>query len=178
MWDNYNRPTYIRRGIIALLILITAMAQNTVGGLPAFFGAHVNLIIPLIVATAMFERGIAGLGFGLFAGVLLDTCATNSDGFYSFVIMATGFVCGTMITYYLRNNIVTAFVLCLISSVLCNTLYWLCFIVFRGIDSAGYIYLRYYLPSVVCTVIFTPLYYHIIRKLSERIKNEHRTFTF
>ena len=178
MWDKDNRPTYIRRGILALLILLTAMFQNTRGAFPTFFGAHAILLIPLVVIIAMFERGFAGMFFGLFAGILCDICTGGADGFYAIIFTVTGFLCGTFITYFMRNNIVTAFVLGASASFICCTLYWLFFVLMRSVDGSGYVYIRYYMVSVLYTTAFVPLYYLIVMKLCEKIKVPRRTFTF
>lgn len=178
MWDKDNRPAYIRRGILAALILLTAVLQNTRGAFPGLFGAGAVLLIPAVVVTAMFERAGAGMFFGLFAGLLCDLCSGGTDGFYAIFLTATGFVCGSLITYFMRNNIVTALVLGLCASLAGCTLYWLFFVLLRGIDSAGYLYVRYYLVSAVYTTAFIPVYYLIIMKLSEKIREPRRTFTF
>lgn len=178
MWRKDNRPTYIRRSIFALLIVIAALMQNVRGGFPSFFGSHALLLIPITVTIAMFERGAAGIGFGLFAGLLCEVCSSGGDGLSAVYLTAVGFICGTLITYYMRNNLVTALVLtggvCLIGAFL----HWLIFVVRLGVDGAAYVLVRFYLCSVLYTVFFTPACYFTVMKLSEKIRKERRTFAF
>lgn len=173
-----NMPTYIRRGVLALIILFTAMAQITKGGFPALFGAKALLLLPLTVVISMFERGFAGMIFGMFAGLLCDVFSSSHDGFYIIAFTVIGFTCGTLITYQMRNNIVTAMLLSTAASLCVTALYWLFFVLAAKTDMAAYLYFRYYLLSALYTAVFTPVYYLIVMKLSEKIKTEHSTFTF
>ena len=177
MKNRDKMPAYIRRAVLAVIVLITAMAQITKGGFPSLFGARAMLLLPLTVVISMFERGFAGMFFGIYAGLLCDIFSSSHDGFYIIVFTVIGFTCGTLITYQLRNNIVTAMLLALLSSLCVVSLYWFFFVFISKTDMALYLYVRYYLLSAVYTTVFTPVYYLIVMKLSEKIKTEHSTFT-
>lgn len=178
MRNKDNMPTYIRRALLCALIIITSMFQLTQHGFPSVFGAKALLLLPLVVVISMFERGFAGMLFGLFAGTLCDIFSASHDGFYVIAFTVIGFTCGTLITYLMRNNIVTALLLSFLSCFGVISAYWLFFVLLTHTDMAGYLYLRYYLISILYSTAFTPVYYLIVMKLSEKIKTEHSTFSF
>lgn len=165
-----NKALYLRRLIFGAVILITALLQNTEGFFPSFFGAEAFLLIPTCVCIAMFEREISGLFFGLFAGALWDMCALNSWGYNAIVLTIIAFACGALIKYIMRNNLVTAFLLCGCSVFLYSLLVWLTVFIFNGYSSAVRVLFTFYLPSTLYTLIFLPIYYFLVRFISKKFR--------
>lgn len=158
-----NKNIYIRRGLYALIIIAASMMQNTQGLFPVIFGVRAMLLIPVVVCIGMHERDIAGLFFGLFAGVLWDAFSAGPPNFNAIMLTAAGYLCGLLIGTIMRNNIMTALLLSLGWIFIYNTLYWLFAYVLKGYDNALWVYLSFYLPSVLYTVLFMPIFYYIIR---------------
>lgn len=165
-----SKNTVIRRALLAVLVLITYLFQNTGGLFPAPAGIHANLLIPLVVCIAMFEREFAGLFYGLFAGAMLDAFSSNTICYNAIMFTVIGFAAGALITYVMRNNLVCAAMLTTISAFLYNTLYFIFYCAFDGGDNQLFVYFRYFFLSVIYTVIFTPLYYLIIRAAVKKLK--------
>lgn len=165
-----NKEEYKRRAIFALLIVFTAILQNTKSFFPKIGNASAMLLIPLVISIAMFERDVSGMLFGLFAGFVWDFYSAHIDGYYIIFLACVGYACSYLISRYMRNNIVTAMVYSLICSVLCSTLYWLFFVVFASVGGAWTLYLKIYLPSAAYTLALTPLYYYFIRAIALRFK--------
>ena len=166
--DGKNK--IIRRVILAVFVIITYFFQNTGGLFPAPAGIHAILLIPLTVSIAMFEREYAGLFYGLLAGAMLDAFSSDSICFHAVLLTITGFAAGALITYIMRNNFVCAVMLTFASAFIYNTLYFILYSAFDGIEKPFIVYLRYFLPSIIYTVIFTPLYYFIVRAVSKKYK--------
>lgn len=158
-----NKNIYIRRAVYAVLIMLAAMLQNTQGLFPEIFGVRAMLLIPAVVCIGMHERDIAGLFFGLFAGVLWDAFSAGPPNFSAIMLTAAGYFCGLLISTVMRNNIMTALLLCISCIFIYNTAYWFFAYVIKGYDEAFVVYLRFYLPSVLYTVIFMPVFYYIVR---------------
>lgn len=165
-----NKEEYKRRAIFALLIVFTAILQNTKGLFPKIGNASAMLLIPLVISIAMFERDIPGMLFGLFAGFTWDFYSAHIDGYYIIFLTFVGYACAYLISRYMRNNIVTAMVYSLIASLLCSTLYWLFFVVLGFVDGAWLLYYKLYLPSAAYTFALTPLYYYFIRAIALRFQ--------
>ena len=60
--------------------------------------------------------------------------------------------------------------LSVLAHVLYVSLYVIFFVVAEGVDSAGWLYVRYYLPAVVFSVLFTPLFYLLVRTVMRRTR--------
>ncbi len=169
---NYgnNKPKIKRRVIFVLLIILTAVVQNTGARFNGVFGLHAFLLLPLIVSVSMFEREVTSSLFGAFAGLLWDF-SSGLDGYNMLLIMLIAAVSSILISRLMRNNIVTALVLGGVSIAIFEILYIYIFIVF---DGGGYPFsqiLRFYLPSFVFTLAFMPIYYYGVKE----IFNSNRT---
>ena len=158
-----GRLIYIRRALLAVLIVFTAVFQHIDGAVPKLFGVPAMLLIPLVVSVAMFERSMTGLMFGAFAGLLWDFAVVRGDGYFSVVLATVGFFTGTAVTYFVRNNIYSATLLASISVYICNVGYWLLFIMRKGYEGAFGVLWSYYLPSAIYTVAFIFLYYYLVK---------------
>lgn len=167
-----NKEEIIRRVIFALLILFTAVLQNTDGLFPKIYNCRAMLLIPLTVCIAMFENDMGGMMFGLIAGVVWDFYGANTDGFYAVILVAAGYACSFLIARYMRNNFVTAVFYSTVVSFLCATLYFLLFVLPAAGAGAGELYLKFYLAGVLYTVALTPLYYFFVRMIAMKFRKE------
>ncbi len=169
--ESQNKKIIIRRAILGLMLLAIAVIQNTDGLFPQPFGVRASLLIPAVVCVAMFERDMAGMFFGLFAGALWDTYTEGAD-FNALYLFIAGFVCGTLINTIMRNNIVTAALLSGFFIMIHPLIYWLFHYVFAGLDNAGFMFLRYYLPGMVYTAIFIPFMFIAVRAIEKKFSEE------
>lgn len=169
--ETQKKKTIYRRLCLALIILLLSVMQNTDGLFPQIFGVRALLLIPAVVCIAMFERDIFGLVFGLFAGCLWDVFSSGAS-YNALFLMAAGFICGTLINTIMRNNVVTAGILSFGAITVYNIVYWLFNYVFSGLDSAAYMILRYYLPSIIYTAVFIPVMFIIVRSVEKHFNEE------
>ncbi len=169
--ESQSKKLIIRRICLALILLLTSVLQNTDGFFPQLFGVRALLLIPAVVCISMFERDIYGMLLGLFAGALWDVFASGAS-FNALFLLTVGFICGTLINTIMRNNVVTAGILSVAAILFYVIVYWLFNYVFAGLDSAAFMLLRYYLPSVVYTALFIPLTFIIIRNIEKHFSVE------
>lgn len=157
-----------------LLILAVHILQNTRGLFPEIFGVKANPLIPLVICIGMFEREIAGAVLGMLAGILWDSVSPMGDGYNALLLMLAGAAAGLLIDYLMRNNLMTALLLsgfaCLIYSVFYVVFFLLANLLANGVDSTGYLLIRYYIPAAVYSFLFTPLWYIIVRAVMRRTK--------
>lgn len=165
-----TRTLLLRRAIFALLILGAHLLQNTPGAFPSVCGVRAFFLLSLTVCLGLFEREVAGALFGAFAGILWDSVSPLGDGFHALLFMLIGAACGILINTIMRNNLITAMLLSVLAHVLYVSLYVIFFVVAEGVDSAGWLYVRYYLPAVVFSVLFTPLFYLLVRTVMRRTR--------
>lgn len=158
-----NKKEYIRKACFAAGLLVVALLQNTEGLLPSFFGFRALIIIPALVSVAMFERELSGMFFGLFAGLLWDMSSASGGHFQAIMMTVIGFVCGSLITYLMRNNFVTGTLLtgcALFFHMICC---WLKDYIFSGNFDGAYKILTFYIPSCIYTLLYFPLFYFVVR---------------
>ncbi|MBQ8504419.1 MAG: hypothetical protein IJ491_09130 [Clostridia bacterium] len=153
---------YIRKALLVCLVAVTAVFQHTSGAIPSLFGTRAMLLIPLVVAIAVYERSMNGLFFGALAGILWDFATVRGDGFFSVSLAAAGFLCGSLVTYIMRNNLATNLILSLVSTGTVNVVYWLIFIFRKGYEGSAQVLFGYYLPSVLYTMVFAFVYYYLV----------------
>lgn len=164
--ETERKKLILRRGSLALILLVLSVLQNTDGFFPQIFGVRALLLIPAVVCIAMFERDIAGMFFGLFAGALWDMHASGAS-FNALFLLTVGFVCGTLINTVMRNNIVTAFLLTMIFVPLYEVGYWFFRFIAGGLDMAGFMLWRYYLPGIAYTAVLLPVMFILIRAVEK-----------
>lgn len=169
--ETHRKILIFRRVSLALILLLLSLLQNTDGYFPQIFGVRALLLIPAVVCISMYERDLPGMLFGLFAGALWDVFASGGS-FNAFFLLATGFLCGTLINTIMRNNVVTATLLSAIWSLIYSLGYWLFHYVFTSLDSAAFMLLRYYLPSFIYTVVLTPVIFIIVRAVEKKFSIE------
>ena len=169
--ETHRKILIFRRVSLALILLLLSLLQNTDGYFPQIFGVRALLLIPAVVCISMYERDLPGMFFGLFAGALWDVFA-GGGSFNAFFLLSAGFLCGTLINTIMRNNVVTATLLSAIWSLIYNLGYWLFHYVFTSFDSAGFMLLRYYIPSLIYTVALTPLIFIIVRAVEKKFSIE------
>jgi len=163
-----SRRALVRRLIFGAGLVAVAALQNTRGLLPSVFGIRATPLIPAVVCVAMFEREVPGVLYGLFAGLLWDASSASGGSFNAILLAAAGFACGTLITHLMRNNLVTALLLCSVSVTVHNVAYWAKIYVL-GLGGNGALSLfTYYIPSCVYTMLWLPVFYFLVRAAMKR----------
>lgn len=162
-YDN-NKPKIIRFAIYVVVAFVVVLLQNSRGALPEIMGGRAMLALPFIVSLAMHEREVSAAAFGALTGALLDISVVN-DGFNTLVLMAVAVVCSLFISRIMQNNIVTALVLNVGATVLYYVLYVVVNLLLTGTPVTSRVLVGFYLPSIVYTVIFVPVFYFIVKNI-------------
>ncbi len=162
--------------IYALIIFLAHILQNTVPFFPEILSVKPILLIQVAVCIAMFEGEIVGAAAGLLAGVLWDTVTVTADGYVALYLMIACAVCGVLLRIFMRNNIVTYFIMCAGILFIYLVTYVIFFISARGIDDAGQIFLRYYIPMGLYSFILTPLWYYIVRTIYRKFSIDYTEY--
>ncbi|MBQ6268087.1 MAG: rod shape-determining protein MreD [Clostridia bacterium] len=158
---------FLRRLILALMLLVLSLLQNTDGFFLQIFGVRALLLIPAVVCIAVFERDFAGLFFGLLAGALWDAAAGGAS-FRALYLMAVGYLCGVLINTLMRCNIMTATLLSAGAVLLYELAAWLIAYPLAGLDRAVFMLLRYYLPGAVYSLVFAPVLFILVHTVQKK----------
>ena len=165
-----SNKTFIRRVCLAAVILLFSILQNTPGWFPQLAGVRALLLIPLVTAVAMYERDVAGMLCGLFAGALWDM-TSRGGSFNAMYLLIIGYACGILINTVMRCNFATHFLLTAAAVSVYNIVYWLWHYVFAGLDSKLGALLRFYIPGIVYTLILTPLVFWLVMLIERKLRD-------
>lgn len=161
----------IRWSILSLFLILLFLLQTTPYLLPVLGKASAMPLIPAVICIGMFERETAGAFFGLAAGLLWDMVSAQPAGYHSIFLMVLGCASGLLITHLMRNNLLTGCLLGAGGILLHDVIYWLLFVVLRGYDGGGMLLVEKYLPSMLYTAAFIPLFYFIVRLLRKQLRS-------
>lgn len=163
-----NFPIYIKRILLALIVVLAAVLQNTPGAFAQMFSSSAMLLIPVVVSIAMFESETISLFFGLCAGLLWDIVSVRGYFFHSVIICVAAFFISMLIRRRIRNTLLSAMILTFATTFIHNTLYWILFVLIPNSQGAAGVFFRFYLISCVYTTLVGIVIYLIIRPI-ERV---------
>ena len=162
-------PVAIKRILLFLAVIITAVLQNTDGLLPDVFGARMFPLIPLVIAIGMCEGAMSGLLYGAAAGCFWDVCSAAPDGFNGLYLALVGCASGLLIRFFMRNKLMTEYCICSVSTVTHGVLYWLFTVYIPLGDYRLSKLFGIYLPGAVITTSVSFIIYYLVRVLSRRL---------
>lgn len=164
-----NKKKYLRWLSFLALVIAVAVIQNTPNLLPRIGTAGAAPVLVLCICTAMFDAELPGAFLGLAGGILWDVAAMRGSGYHAVFFFLACFGVSFLLRHYMRNNFLSALVLCAAGTVLHHFFYWLFFFVFTGVDGAGYLLLHNTLPGILYTLIFTPIFYFPVRSIARAL---------
>lgn len=167
-----KRQKTIKYVCYCLIILLCDMLQNVGGLFPEIYGARCFLLLPVTIILAMGEDEITGAVLGLFAGLLWDLTSGVHMGFNCIYIALMCFFSCALVTYIARNIFITNIVSISVATVLYGFLYWLFFIIIKGVSKGEMTLITFYIPCVIYTLVLSPLIYVILKPLKRKLNQE------
>lgn len=155
-----------------LIILLCDLLQNVGGLFPEIYGARCFLLLPVSIILAMGEDERRGALLGLFAGLLWDLTSGVHMGFNCIFIMLMCFFSSALVTYVARDIFITNIASVAVTVVLYSFIYWLCFIIIKGVDGGEMTLLTFYIPCTVYTLVLSPVIYIILKPIKRRFNTQ------
>lgn len=152
-----------------LIIIAADLMQNTSGLFPEIAGARCFLLLPAAIILAMGEDERNGALLGLFAGLLWDLSSGTHMGFNCIFIMVFCFFSSALITYAARDTFITNMLCCAVTIVLYCTIYWLCFIIIKGVEGAELTLFSFYIPCMLYTLILSPVIWLVLKPIKKKL---------
>lgn len=152
------REKYVRWTAYGLLLLVAFLFQSAPHSLE-IAGIKPLLLLPLVVAIGLFTGPIGGGAAGAAAGFLWDIYADRLPGFHGLFLLCIGCVSGLLVVLLMRNNLLTAMLLCagtLVLQVLYDWGLTYCILVR---DHPMQLLCDVYLPTALYTLLVSPLLY-------------------
>ena len=102
----------MRRGVLYAVYLLASLAvQNVLLSNVKISGVHPLPMPVAVVAVGLFEGGVWGGVFGLFAGVFCDAVFTESGVAFTIVFSLLGFFSGLLADYSLNRRFFPYFII-------------------------------------------------------------------
>ncbi|MBI3990536.1 MAG: rod shape-determining protein MreD [Candidatus Omnitrophica bacterium] len=122
-------------------------------------GARPLLLWLGVIFISIWEREIAGLVFGILAGLLADLSSSGHFGLNTICFGLGGYLTGSMWMKFVKESPLTQIVIAFLSSLFYLVLYCILTSFFHPIPSIGYGIKMVILPTVIyTTLIAVPLF--------------------
>lgn len=156
-----------------ILILAADLLQNTAGLLPEIAGARFFIILPTIIFLSIGESEKNGAFLGLFAGLLWDLSSGVHMGFNCIFLTLICFLAAALVNYVTRDTFITNILSAAIVTIIYCLIYWLCFIVIKGVDGGEITILSFYIPCAIYTLILSPFVWLILKPIKKRLNQNN-----
>ncbi len=166
------RYRIIRWFAYAIELLVLFVLQETPGLIPELGGARPILVIPAVLAVAMFESEIPAMFFGLAGGLLVDFGFGGILGFHGLLLAAACYGVSLIAANLVRTNFLTAMMVSAVVTAAVALLEWACFYVMYGYGDALYALTAHYLPLFLYTAAIMPVTYYFNRALASQIRSK------
>ena len=152
------REKYVRWTAYGLLLLVAFLLQSAPHALE-IGRTKPLLLVPLVVAIGLFTGPVGGGAAGAVAGFLWDLYADRLPGFHGLLLLCIGCVSGLLVVLLMRNNLLTATLLCA-GALFLQILYdWGLSYCLYGGDRPFAALWGTYLPTAGYTLLVSPLLY-------------------
>ncbi len=135
-------------------------------------GTKPMLLIPFIIAIAMFESLTFTAAFSVFVGFLCDIMSFYTYGYYAMVLII---ICGTiniLSQTYVKPTPINAIIVTAIIIILIQTLAFFFAFGIKDISNSSIIYKKHILPMCYYTIITSLPLYYAVKYISIKIASE------
>lgn len=140
------------------MILFFSLQQAPIGKVNGF-AINPNLVLIISLSIAFFEGEIAAMGFGVFAGVLMDYGAGLPLFVYTVLLAVICFIAGHLTSNVIRTNIFNMLLFSFAAIILVYGINFVFFYLLKGYSDTGYALLYNYLPRMITTFVLSTLFY-------------------
>lgn len=141
-------------------IIILFVLQEIPYLMPSLLGVRPLLLIAAPMTIAILENEKMGLGFGIFAGLLMDMGYGPVVGFYAIMLGLLGFFIGLLAVNLVKTNVLTSLLCTAVAVFTVISLHFVFFYLLQGYDMAAHAYQKYYLPMMLYSFLPTPVLYY------------------
>ena len=165
-----RRYKFFRCLAYTIEILILFIAQQT-PGLPTLMGARPALLVAVVFPIALLEDEWMGMGFGLFAGLLMDIGSAGSVlGVHAILLAVLGYFVGLLAVNLIRTNLLTAMLVTALCVFVVLSLNFVLLYCARRYGDYGYVYRYHYLPIMLYSYLPTPVLYFFNKAFAVTIR--------
>lgn len=158
---------YTTKNLIYFLeIIFMYVFQNT----PLFslqtLGFKALLLIPTVVSMCVFMNEKEAMVFGIIAGIFMDVQRGSVLGLHILILAVLSYYVGFFAEHIIKISMVNTAIISLAVTLTVVGVDFLLSYVLRGYGNIFYVLINHCLPSVLCTVLVTPVMYLINRAVT------------
>ena len=164
-----RRQKQIKYGVYLLVLTLCHLLQNVSRLLPEIFSARCLIIIPAAIILSVGEDFFAASMLGLFSGLLWDITSAVHMGFNCIFLMLLCFLASAFTMRIARDIFITNLLLSTAAVIVYCFVYWLFFILIKGVDGGELTVITFYLPTAAYTVAVSLIMYLIIKPIKNKV---------
>lgn len=159
-------PPFFRYLAYTLEIIIAYVLIGTPQLMPQIFGAKPCVLLCIAVTIALFEKETVAMIFGLVCGLLTDIGYANNFCFFAVFMMVLCFFIAFFAENIMVTNLLVALGIGFIVILLTLCVQFLFTYLFKGYDNAGIYFVKHYIPKILYTTAFIPVFYGLNRLIT------------
>lgn len=167
---NSTTKYLVLKHLIYVLLLFVLYIVQATPGLLAVFGIKPVLVAVAAIAIAMHEGEFAGGVYGAAAGLLCDMLGVGLYGFNGFVLCLFCAAAGLFVIYLLRCNLLGCLLFVAVTLLVRGSIEFLFAYGMWGHEHIWKLYVLYTLPTIVYSLVVTPLLYWAVRGIYRRFE--------
>lgn len=160
--------------IIALVIILNLVFQSTLLQYVRIRGVIPNTSVIIIASYALLRGRNEGAAAGLFAGLLHDIFFGSAFGYYGFLGLITGYICGIFHQNFYRENYVLPFFVCTLATIVYETAIYLSEFFLSGNLSFFYFLSNIILPEAVYAAAVSLFIYRLLFNINFYLETGER----
>lgn len=160
--------------LVYSVLLLLAYTLQTTPELFSIAGIKPVLVLPIAICVCMYEGVLSATIFSMIAGLLWDISSDKLFGFNAIIFIICGMLISLLCIYYLRTKLVNAIFFISVTGLIQMGLDFLFYYAFWGYGDPVIILLQRLLPTVVYTVVISPISFFIIRSIARRFNTVAR----
>lgn len=165
---NEKLLPYIKWTIYYFLLILFYSLQTT-PNLFEIFGIKPVLVLPLVVCVCMYEGVMTSTIYAMVAGLLWDISSDKLFGFNAIILLSCGMLISLVCIYYLRTKLINSAGFVLLTALIQGFLDFTFYYAIWDYTGSSIILFQRILPTIIYTVIVSPIFYFTIRAISKRL---------
>ena len=167
-----KREKTIKYAFFCLFIAVAALLQNVGGLWFEIGGARCFFLIPVCVILGLDEDEKVSALLGLFAGFLWDAVSVQHMGYNAVILMLLCYIASAFVTFIFRDTFRIEAIATAVISFIYVLVYWLFFVLRKGVDGSAVAFLEFYFPCFIYTTLMMPVVYLLLTPIKRKLNKE------
>lgn len=133
-----------------------------------------NLFVIFILFIGLFFNKIAGLTYGIGAGILLDLFIGRKVGISAIMLGLVGLIGGIFDKNFSKESRITIIIMVIVSTFICEAGSYLLGCLIFGYSLEMLVFIKIILLEIIYNIIITIIIYPLMQKFGYKIEEEYK----